>query len=172
MRTEKMIDDLSIQAVDPFDPNALTLLREAAIEARQIYADRIDADAPWPTSVPVPARGIYILAYLSGEPAGCGSLYPLDETTAEIRRMFVVPGSRRAGIARRILHALEVAAVGFGYVTLRLETGMRQPAAIRLYEAAGFQRIANFSGRGSDALSVCYEKRLWFASRGAKQPAT
>ena len=155
-----MIDSLSIRAADPFHADAQTLLREAAIEARQIYADRIDANAPWPKSTPVPARGVYLQAYLFGEPAGCGSLHPFDETTAEIRRMFVVQRCRRSGIAQRLLRALEVAAMDFGYRTLRLETGMRQPAAMRLYETAGFERIAKFGNRGDDVLSVCYEKRV------------
>ena len=152
--------DLAIRPVDPFDSTALALLREAAIEARQIYADRIDANAPWPTNTPLPARGIYLVAYFFGEPAGCGSLYPLDETTAEIRRMFVVPRSRRSGIAQKMLDVLEAAAVDFGYLTLRLETGIRQPAAMRLYEKAGFERIAKFGAHGGDPLSVCYEKRV------------
>jgi len=151
-------DDLSIRAVDPFDPDALALLREAAIEARQVYFDYIRADAPWPNNEPVPARGIYLLACKAGIPAGCGSLYPLDATAAEIRRMYVVTRWRRCGIASRILQALESAAATFGYDVLRLETGIRQPAAMRLYATAGFRRIAKFGVHGSDPLSVCYEK--------------
>lgn len=152
--------DFVIRAVDPFAPHALALLREAAIEARQVYADRIPAHAPWPTNVPVPARGVYLLAYQSSQPVGCGSMYPLDATSAEIRRMYVVPRTRRSGIAQRILQALEDAARNFGYSTLRLETGIRQPAALRLYETAGFHRIPNLGVRASDPLSVCFEKRV------------
>lgn len=157
---KEQADGLSIRAVDPFDPDALALLRGAAIEARQVYFDYIRADAPWPTNEPVPARGIYLLACKAGIPAGCGSLYPLDATTAEIRRMYVVSRWRRSGIASRLLQALESAAVAFGYDRLRLETGIRQPAAMQLYETAGFQRIANFGVHGSDPLSVCYEKPI------------
>jgi putative acetyltransferase len=153
-------DELDIRAVDPFDPAALALLREAAIEARQVYFDMIPATAPWPTNVPVPARGVYLLAFKAGAAVGCGSLYPLDEKAAEIRRMYIAPQWRRSGIARALLVALETAAVGFGYEVLRLETGIRQPAALRLYEAAGFRRIAGFGQHGSDTMSVCYERRL------------
>jgi putative acetyltransferase len=158
--------DVAIRAVDPFDPAALSLLREAAIEARQIYADKIDPNAPWPTNVPVPARGVYLLAFVAECPAGCGALYPLDAATAEIRRMYVVRRLRRSGIAQRILQALETAAAEFGYATLRLETGIRQPAAMQLYERAGFHRIATFGMHGTDPLSVCYEKEVWGAGPG------
>ena len=153
--------DLTLRAVDPFDPDALSLLRVAAIEARQVYADRIDANAPLPTNAPIPARGIYLLAFIVDSPVGCGSLYPLDAAAAEIRRMYVVQHLRRSGIAQRLLQALETAAAQFGYATLRLETGIRQSAAMKLYERAGFHRIARFGVHGSDPLSVCYEKRVW-----------
>ena len=154
------LTNLTLRAVDPFDPDALALLREAAIEARRAYFDRIPANAPWPTNAPIPQRGIYLLAFSDGAPAGCGSLYPLDATIGEIRRMYVVPRCRRTGIARRLLQALEEAAAEFGYELLRLETGVRQQAAMRLYEDAGFYRIANFGVQGSDPLSVCFERRI------------
>jgi putative acetyltransferase len=153
-------DDLEIRAADSFDPDAIALLREAAIEARQIYADRIPANAPWPTNMPVPVRGIYLLAFKAGVAAGCAALNPLDVAAGEIRRMYVDPRWRRSGVGSRLLQALETAARDLGYETLRLETGIRQPAAIRLYENAGFHRIERFGAHGSDPLSVCYEKVL------------
>jgi hypothetical protein len=43
---------------------------------------------------------------------------------------------------------------------LRLETGIHQAAAIRLYEGLGFQRIPPFGPYTEDPLSRCYEKRI------------
>ncbi|MEV6641747.1 hypothetical protein [Amycolatopsis sp. NPDC051371] len=43
---------------------------------------------------------------------------------------------------------------------LRLETGVRQPAAMRLYERAGYRRVPNFPPYEDDPESVCYEKLL------------
>jgi ribosomal protein S18 acetylase RimI-like enzyme len=47
-----------------------------------------------------------------------------------------------------------------GVALLRLETGIHQLAAIRLYEREGFCRIPPFGPYTSDPLSLCYEKRL------------
>jgi ribosomal protein S18 acetylase RimI-like enzyme len=47
-----------------------------------------------------------------------------------------------------------------GAARIRLETGRRQPAAMRLYEQAGFRRVPNFPPHETDPESVCYEKQL------------
>ena len=44
--------------------------------------------------------------------------------------------------------------------TLRLETGIKQDAAIRLYESAGFHRRGPFGSYRDDPLSVFMEKPL------------
>jgi ribosomal protein S18 acetylase RimI-like enzyme len=47
-----------------------------------------------------------------------------------------------------------------GYTTVRLETGLQQPNAIRFYETSGYQRIEPFGRHRDDPLSVCFEKTL------------
>ena len=47
-----------------------------------------------------------------------------------------------------------------GILLLRLETGVHQQAAIRLYEQCGFRRIPPFGPYTNDPLSLCYEKQL------------
>lgn len=47
-----------------------------------------------------------------------------------------------------------------GVTLLRLETGIHQQAAIRLYERLGFRRIPPFGPYTEDPLSRCYEKSL------------
>ncbi len=59
-----------------------------------------------------------------------------------------------------LLAALEKAARGRGYQAIRLETGLKQPAAISLYESAGYQRIPCYGIFVSDPESRCFEKRL------------
>jgi hypothetical protein len=41
-----------------------------------------------------------------------------------------------------------------------LETGVRQPEAISLYESMGYHRIANYGEYRDSGLSVCFEKGL------------
>jgi putative acetyltransferase len=83
-----------------------------------------------------------------------------EAETAEIRRMYVRPGHRGAGLSRRMLGALEEKARGFGYRRIRLETGVHQHEALGLYRSAGFEEIPRFGPYVADELSVCFEKPL------------
>jgi GNAT superfamily N-acetyltransferase len=136
------------------------MLRAAAEEARALYPELQEATATWPTNVPTPAGGIYLIAHVDALAVGMGALRPLDERGAEVRRLYVLPSHRRLGVARLILAELERQALHFGYHVLRLETGDRQQAAVRLYEACGFRRIEAYAPYTGDPTSVCFEKAL------------
>ncbi len=153
---------LQIQVADPQNSDALALLREAAIEARALYPELFnDPDVPFPTNPPTPRRGIYLLVYDGDKPVGSGALRPIDEATVEIRRMYVLQEYRRHGVARMILEGLEQEAAKLKYSVMRLETGNRQSAAMRLYESYGFRQIPPFGLYVDDPLSVCYEKAVY-----------
>jgi putative acetyltransferase len=151
---------LRIEVADPQGSAATSLLRAAAEEARALYPELHAPEAPWPTNSPTPARGIYLIAYDDSLAVGMGALRPIDEHTAEVRRMYVLPSHRRYGVARLILAELERLALDFGYLVLRLETGFRQHAALRLYEACGFLRIKAFAPYIDDPTSICFEKSI------------
>src|SRR4051794_39711954 len=53
-----------------------------------------------------PPGGAFIVGYLGDQPACCGGVKRLDETTCEIKKMYVVPGLRGRGLARELLHEL------------------------------------------------------------------
>lgn len=95
----------------------------------------------------------------SGEALGCGAVV-MNGDWAELKRMYVLPRSRGAGIARAILAFLESEATRSGAVVSRLETGYLQPEALRFYERAGYVRRGPFGGYGPDPNSVFMEKRL------------
>ena len=108
-------------------------------------------------------RGAFLVAYRedrSGEPVGCGAVRMMDATTAEVKRMYVVPSARGLGLGRQILAAIEVEARALGASRLVLETGDRQHEALALYERAGFARIAPFGEYVGSPLSVCMGKEL------------
>ncbi|HEU0295395.1 MAG TPA: GNAT family N-acetyltransferase [Anaerolineales bacterium] len=149
---------LRIQVVDPRNADALTLLHEAAMEARELYPELHDPNAPLPTNPPTPERGIYLLVYDGSQPVGSGGLRPIDESTVEICRIYVLKEYRRHGVARMILEALEREAARLQCTRMRLETGNRQTAAMRLYESFGFSQIPPFGMYVDDPISVCYEK--------------
>lgn len=151
---------LRIAEVDPQGADAMALLRLAAVEARALYPEGVTPDTPWPTNPPTPPRGIYLLAYRERQALGCGALRPVDDDTAELRRMFVLAEARRSGVARALLQALEAHARRLGYRRLVLETGCRQQPAMALYAAGGFARIPAFGPHVGDPLSVCFGKAL------------
>jgi putative acetyltransferase len=101
----------------------------------------------------------FVTADLDGRLVGCAALR-VDEGYGEVKRMFVRPEARGAGIGRALLAHLEELARTHGLHCLRLETGVAQPEALGLYEAAGFVRIPPFPPYRPDPLSVFMEKAL------------
>ena len=74
--------------------------------------------------------------------------------------MVVAPDCRGRGYAGLILAELERLATGMGYRAARLETGTKQPEAVRLYERAGYRRIEKYGIYVDNPWSVCFEKAL------------
>jgi len=106
------------------------------------------------------ARSAFVVARRDGRAVGCGGFRRLEDGCAELRRVFVAPSARQQGIAQLILARLEHLARVAGYQTIRLETGSRQAEALRLYERAGYRRIAPYGLYVNDPTSVCFEKVL------------
>ncbi len=111
----------------------MSFLREAALEARRLcrridvgvpLRQFIDSNAPIPTNAPLPPRGAYFIAFLGNDLVGSGALRPLDETTVEVRRMYVIRSARRAGVGGALLAHLERTAADLGFRAMRLETGV------------------------------------------------
>jgi putative acetyltransferase len=100
-----------------------------------------------------------LVAREAGVALGCGAWQLQGDGSAEVKSMFVMPGARGRGIGRAILAAIEGALRG-RVATLRLETGIKQDAALRLYESAGFRRRGPFGRYREDPLSVFMEKPL------------
>ena len=149
--------NLRFDNVDPQGDVALSLLREAAVEARALYQDAAATVAPWPTNTALGVRDVYVVAYLDQRAVACGALRGLDGVTAEVRRMYVLREHRRNRVGHAVLSHLAMEARRLGYETLRLETGHKQAAAIALYEGFGFRRIAPFGDHENDPTSVCFE---------------
>lgn len=107
-----------------------------------------------------PAGGSFLLARIAGRPVGCGGIRRHDDDVAEIKRMYVVPEARRRGVAGVLLGALEAQARRLGHRAIVLETGLRQPEAVALYETHGYSRIPNYGPYADDSLVVSLEKRF------------
>lgn len=101
-----------------------------------------------------------VLAYLAGEAVGCGAFKPFDADSVEIKRMYVRSAHRGRGVAQAVLTELETWARELGYAGCVLETGLKQPEAIRLYQKSGYQRIPNYGQYIGVDNSVCMQKTV------------
>lgn len=101
-----------------------------------------------------------VVAYHNGRAVGCGAIKPLEEKVMEVKRMFVFSEERGKGIAPRILSELERWASELGATSCCLETGMKQPEAIALYQKSGYERIPNYGQYAGVENSLCFKKRL------------
>ena len=101
-----------------------------------------------------------LLAYLDGEAVACGALKQFDSDRMEIKRMFVILEKRGHAYAGQVLKELESWAKSLGFSKCILETGVKQPEAIRLYEKMGYHRIENYGQYKNVATSYCFEKAL------------
>ena len=96
---------------------------------------------------------------VDGKACGCAALVRRDGY-GEIKRMMVVDAQRGRGIGRKLLEQLAMFARMSGVGVLRLETGIHQPEAIKLYEGFGFTRCAPFGDYQPDPLSLFMETHL------------
>ena len=103
-----------------------------------------------------------VVYYELNEPIGCGAFKQLDPSIAEIKRMFVKHEHRSKGIAGKILKELENWVVEIGFKCCVLETGKKQPEAIRLYTKNNYHIIPNFGQYVNVENSVCMKKELAF----------
>lgn len=96
---------------------------------------------------------------VDGRAVGCAALVNRG-SYGEVKRMYVDTARRGLGTGKQLLDHLEMFARMSGIRELKLETGIHQPEAIRLYERAGFIRGEPFGDYQPDPLSLFMEKNL------------
>lgn len=101
-----------------------------------------------------------VVAYLDDKPVGCGAFKEFANDTVEIKRMYVLPELRGRGIAGQMLRELEGWAAELQYQNCILETGKKQPEAIRLYQKSGYGVIPNYGQYEGIDNSVCMKKSV------------
>ena len=102
----------------------------------------------------------FFVVWWQGSPAGCGGVKLVGADYGEVKRMYVRPPFRGRGLGKLMLNHLAGHARAQGVPLLRLETGIHQLEAIRLYERVGFRRIPPFAPYREDPLSRCYEMQI------------
>jgi GNAT superfamily N-acetyltransferase len=133
----------------------LRAAQQAELDARYGHTEHEAGDPPSAADT-----AVFLVAYerATGQPLGCGGLRWVERTTAEVKRVYVLPYARGAGIASSILVALEAEAYAAGVTLMLAEAGSAQPDGKMFYEASGYRRIPNFGPYTDLADSVCYAK--------------
>ena len=149
------------------DPAGVALRKAQRDELTLRYDDPNSEPGPAPTADDMT---VFLIAFEDDgtTPVACGGLRQIDDAHGEVKRMFVEPDRRGSGVAAPVLRELERRARALGWQRLVLETGDRQPDAIRFYEREGYTRIPNFGYYAASEYSVCYEKVL--TARSFEEP--
>ena len=104
------------------------------------------------------SRAVFLLARDgNGAAVGCGALRPFEADVAEVKRMYVRPGS---GAGLHLLNELEARALAFGYRAVWLETRRVNARALAFYERHGYRVIPNYGRYVGREDAVCLGKVL------------
>ena len=100
----------------------------------------------------------FFVARNDGAALACGALRVIAPGVGEVKRIYASSRARGQGLGRRILAALENHARGLGLREMKLETGDRQPEALALFRAFGFQPCAPFGDYQQGVTSLFFVK--------------
>ncbi len=131
-----MATSMSLMTTSLKSPTARKLLEDLDAELVGLYPDH-----PYPPPFgdeEAAGVGSVLIAYADRRAVGCGAIRRLDQTTAELLRMYVLPSSRGNGIGKLLLSSLEAEAVELGATRVVLEAGDLQHDAIGLYRSHGY----------------------------------
>ncbi|RBY96807.1 N-acetyltransferase [Blastococcus sp. TF02-8] len=126
----------------PYDDPLSQELVEAVQEEYVVRYGGRDA-APVDPAEFLPPEGLFLVAEVDGEPAGCGA-WRVHPRGVEIKRVYVAPGFRRRGLAQAVMAELETTAARAGHRTVVLNTGAKQPEAVQLYGELGYAPVPGY----------------------------
>jgi DNA-binding MarR family transcriptional regulator len=134
---------IHLRVVPPGDPAGREALARYLAEIDERFPTGYRADGP----VGEEPGSTYVVATSDGEPVAYGGIRPTSEqATAEIKRMWVHPDWRGAGLGSRMLRHLEDLARERGCTRLVLDTNRVLLEAIAMYQRAGYHAIPRYPG--------------------------
>ena len=139
------------------DRDFAELVRQSDAFYRQMFGDAMDYFDQFNT---IDSIEHALIIYNEQMPVACGCIRPFDETSCEIKRMFVLPSHRNQGVGLVVLQELEQWAEELGYQNSVLETSKSLTEAISLYQKSGYRRTENWGPYVEVETSMCFKKAL------------
>jgi GNAT superfamily N-acetyltransferase len=154
------ISMVSIEVEDPASADARWCIGHYFAELRERFEEPFDPELTTPADTPdlVPPRGAFLVARLSGQPAGCGAVLTVSPGVGEIKRMWIDRPHRSMGVGSRLLTALEEQALKLGHRTVLLDTNRSLAEAQAMYGARGY--VATEPYNDNPYADFWFEKRL------------
>lgn len=100
------------------------------------------------------------VVYEGSEAVACGAWKKIDDETAEIKRIYVLPQHRRKGIASAIVTAMEADAAKQGKKRFILETARTTADSASLYTSLGYEEIDYYGSPAGAENCRCFKKEI------------
>jgi GNAT superfamily N-acetyltransferase len=117
-------------------------------------------------------NGAFVVLYRGGAPVGCGGVRWFNPAsgTVEVKKTYLAPEARGAGLGRELLWWLEDRAVSLGGRRSILETGIWNTAALRLFAAHGYIPMDSYVAGRDPAINRAFVKYLSPSHRNDRVP--
>jgi len=146
---------MKILEKDPHSQDAFEMMEELSETLMKITGD--SGKSSFNVDDISDARAVFVVAYDDeGDAVGCGAIRPINENTAEVKRMYAK--NKAKGVGTAILSYLEGQAQKLRYSKFWLETRLVNKRAVVFYERRGYHRIDNYGKYANRAEAVCFEK--------------
>jgi putative acetyltransferase len=155
----KSEDIILIRPADPMTPPIQKMISN--LDDYQASLSPSESNHLEPVEKLVSSEYYFIAAWKDHELLGIASFRRISGAYVEIKRWYVPHQHRGMGLAIKLMDALEEKAVQEGFSEARLETGIHQNEALRLYQKLGYEKTEPFGSYQEDPLSVFMQKKLF-----------
>lgn len=104
-------------------------------------------------------KGRLLVGFIGRRIAGCVGIRPVDESTCEMKRLFVRPAFRGKGLGKSLAEAALAEAASAGYGRMVLDTLMTMKEARGLYRKLGFEPAAPYWENPTPG-AICLQRAL------------
>ncbi|WP_231568845.1 GNAT family N-acetyltransferase [Pantoea rodasii] len=148
---------ITIEPADPFSPESQHLIEQLSAQLAAITGN--NGKSHFSAEALEAERAVWVLAKdEQGRAVGCGSLRPLSQDAAELKRMY--SDRSVSGVGAAILAYLQTWAAKVGYREIRLSTRVINKRAVDFYLKHGFQQVENYGPYVGRVESVCLGKKI------------